>query len=455
MTRLDPRLLWHSLDGLLQRSEVSSHSRLSLVVGLSGGVDSIVLLHTLVLLQKQYSENPFKLKAIHVNHQLQLEANDWQRFCVSFCEKWQIDLQCTSVDAAPTHGEGPEAAARNARYAALKKHLVDDDVLLTAHHLDDQIETLFLHLLRGTGVDGAAGMRPLSKFHSTYLVRPLLVFSREAIETYAKENHLQWVNDPSNTEVHYDRNYLRHNVLPVIEQRWPSYRQTVGRFSLHMRQLSDLIKEIAGQDYDVVFHAEKNRLDTKKLAELSLPRVNNVLRHWLTVANFSLPSESQLSQIHTAIAAREDSAPIVSWGNVEIRRFKNNLYLMDLDREKPSTDFVKKTSDWSLGQQVIVPGYGVLELRPSKGAGIKSGYLSGHDVEIKFRQGGEKCKPDGRDKTQTLKKIFQEINLPPWLRHTTPIIFIDEEIAAVVGEFYCFPFAARDGQGVEIVRLPE
>ena len=485
MTKFDPELLRESLEGLFQSSgglsEVSASSFaststsvankpsppvLSLVIGLSGGVDSIVLLHALSSLVSSATNSDvkvrfnLKLSAIHINHQLHSQANDWQSFCITFCQKLNIPIQCVSVDASPKMGEGPEAAARNARYAAFKKNIHDDDILLTGHHLDDQIETVFLKILRGTGVDGAAGIREISRFStinkSTYLVRPLLMFSRESIELYASENKLEWVNDPSNDETHYDRNYLRHDVLPVLEKRWPSYRQTVCRFSQHMRQTSDLLKQISEDDFSDAFNVEKKCLNIENLNNLSLPRANNLIRHWVSFEGYSLPSDAQLSQINTAITSREDSSPVVSWANVELRRFKNNLYLMSSDSIKIPEDLLVNIKSWKEGQRVNVPGYGLLELRSSKGDGINKKYFSSHEIKIKFRQGGEKCKPVCRDKTQTLKKIFQEMNLAPWLRDTTPIVYIENEIAAVVGEFYCVPFAASlNEEGLIIARVSE
>ncbi|MDH5258205.1 MAG: tRNA lysidine(34) synthetase TilS, partial [Gammaproteobacteria bacterium] len=376
--KLSPVVLQQMLEGLLQHPGDSSASPLSkstsstdylfsptvsplsFVVGLSGGVDSIVLLHALSILSQQASSESdkpetkpklnFKLKAIHVNHQLQFEANEWQKFCVSFCETLNIPIQCFLVDAVPKQGEGPEAAARNARYDVFKKKLLPNEILLTAHHLDDQIETVLLQMLRGTGVDGGAGIRPVSKFNTSYLIRPLLMFSRDAIEAYANENSLTWINDPSNTETYYDRNYLRHDVLPAIEKRWPSYRDTIGRFSQHMRQASELLNDIADQDLEVTNDKRNECLLISELNRLSFARKNNLIRHWLSYQNYSLPSDKQLKQINALIVAREDAMPVVSWGNVELRRFHGCLYSMNNKRKKIPEDFCENISEWKLGK---------------------------------------------------------------------------------------------------------
>jgi len=474
MKTFSPELLQDVLNGILQSlgwqemSAVSkaSGAKISLVVAFSGGVDSVVLLHALSSLLSTESTDPFSrkntspdfdLSAIHVNHQLQPQADEWQSFCIAFCEKLNIPIKCVVINASPVHDEGPEAAARNARYAAFKRCLGDNDILLTGHHLDDQIETVFLHMLRGTGVSGAAGIRPVSDFqsscNSTYLARPMLRFSREQIEAYANAQNLLWVEDPSNHESHYDRNFLRHNVLPVIATRWPSYRQTINRFSQNMVEARALFHEIAVQDFKHAFDARESTLDIDVLRELSLPRLNNVLRYWLNKDGYSMPGEKQLSQIRAAITAKPDASPLVRWANAEVRRFKNKLYSMPQLPLGIDKNTVIKIANWQPGQEVVVPGYGVLTLEAANGDGLKLSSFSSQQIEIRFRQGGERCKPAGRNKPQALKKVFQEKHIPPWRRDNSPLLFIDNEIAAVVGLFYCSPFACDDEDGVVIVRV--
>ena len=482
MTELTPEAMQQTLNELLQSSGVTPSTPLTFVVGLSGGIDSVVLLHLLSSLPsylpfssssseestdlpflnstaQNTSNHFFFLKAIHINHQLQSNANEWQLFCVSLCEKLNIPIECIFVNAHAKQGEGPEAAARKARYEAFNSVLNEDDVLLTGHHLDDQIETIFLQMLRGTGVDGAAGIRFISQFSTSFLIRPLLIYSRKSIEEYARKNNINWINDPTNDEINFDRNYLRHQILPVLEKRWPSYRETLSRFSSNIRQASELLNEIAEKDYLLIKEDDTQSfahcLDINKLKELSISRQNNLVRHWLSVEGYSPPSKNLLTQIHAAIAARIDASPIVSWANVELRRYKNKIYLLDKNREKIPQNFSLKISNWRQGERVKIPGYGVLELMSSENDGIKSSCFSSEDIQIKLRQGGEKCKPKNRNKSQVLKKIFQEKNIPPWCRDTIPIVFIDGEIAAVVNEFYCSPFAAENETGLIIVRVPE
>ena len=449
MTEFNSLLLQQTLDRLLQQQGIGLNQPITLVLGLSGGMDSVVLLHALSSI---CAANPvYKLKAIHVNHQLQSSADDWQQFCGDLCQKWQVPYESVTVDVDIKKGEGVEAAARKARYNAFKNKLNTNDILLTAHHLDDQIETVFLKLLRGTGVDGAAGIRPVTTFNGHYLLRPLLNVRRAALEAYAMQNHLPWINDPSNEETVYDRNYLRHEVLPLIEKRWPAYRQTVGRFSRHMQQVSDLVQEIAQQDFETVYDAEKQCLNIDKLTTLSLPRRHNTIRFWIKQHSDTIPSVEQLDQINTAIIAREDAAPVVKWANVELRRFKNGLYLLNEPLQKMAIDFSVTLQNWKPGEKLTIPGYGFLSLVETKNDGLKPSCLANAELTIKFRQGGERCTPVSRQKSQTLKKLFQEYNIPPWKRNSIPLVYINQEIAAAVGVFYCKPFAAEDEVGLKIV----
>lgn len=449
MTEFNSLLLQQTLDRLLQQQGIGLDQPVTLVLGLSGGMDSVVLLHALSSI---CAVNPsYKLRAIHVNHQLQSSADDWQKFCNALCQKWQVPFESVTVDVDAKKGEGVEAAARKARYSAFKNKLSPSDILLTAHHLDDQIETVFLKLLRGTGVDGAAGIRPITTFNGHYLLRPLLNVHRTSLEAYAKQNHLQWINDPSNEETIYDRNYLRHEILPVIEKRWPAYRQTIRRFSHHMQHVSELLQQIAQQDFKTVYDAEKQCLNIDELIKLSLPRRHNTIRFWIKQHSETIPGVELLNQINTAIIAREDASPVVKWANVELRRFKNGLYLLNEPLQKTTKDFSVTLQNWQPGEKIMIPGYGFLSLVETRKEGLKPSCLANAELTIKFRQGGERCTPVSRHKSQTLKKIFQEYNIPPWKRNSIPLVYINQEIAAAVGVFYCKPFAAEDEVGLKIV----
>jgi len=438
--KLTPLALQQTIDRLLLQCQTNeSATSPTIVVGLSGGLDSIVLTHLLATLSR--SSKIFLLKVVHINHQLQRDADEWQSFCSDVCQSLHISFENITVNATPEKGEGPEAAARNARYVAFKSVLKENDILVTAHHLDDQIETVFLQMLRGTGIEGATGISPVSLFGNNYLLRPLLEFSRDDIQSYAEENQLTWVEDPSNQETEFSRNYLRQKVIPLIEKRWPAYRQTIQRFSENMQQAGDVLQEIVEEDIEDVIDKETNSLCIEPLSKLSVNRQNNIIRSWIKKTNGDVPSVAILHQIFLLMSSTEDAEPVVTWGQTEIRRFQNKLYCMQKNRNKIPENLEINISNWRPGQVVEVPGYGALVLELCEDEGILETYISSENIQIKIRQGGETCKPVGRQKSQSLKKIFQEKKVPPWLRNNTPIVFINGEVAVVVGEFYCSPFA--------------
>jgi len=440
-----PEFVWQQIRNLLPDS--NPHNKLSLCVGFSGGLDSTVLLHLLTqaLKAQQSSESPtFNLKAIHINHQLQKEAGLWVEFCRNFCSNQEIPFQSINVSVSGSNQSGVEAAARNARYIAFKDNLSSEDILLTAHHRDDQIETVFLQLLRGTGIEGAAAINPCSKLNQNYLLRPLLNFDRKQLEAYATIHKLQWVEDPSNAATDYGRNYLRHNVLPVIEKRWPSYRKTIQRFSNNARSAAILLNDYVVQDFELSSNPDRNSLKIDLLLQLSLEKRLLVIRFWIKQLGSLMPSESILLEIHRVLTADEDTNPVVEWGSSKLRRYRNEIFLLPRQaKEVKKSDFF-----WDLKSHLNINGLGELSGQKSLGYGLNEKYAA-KKIKVTFRQGGEKCQPAGRQGTHSLKKLLQEYEVPPWQRENIPILVIDGKIAAVVGLFYCDPFAVKkEEQGI-------
>lgn len=441
MTGFDPDYFWQHLESLLPNE--LQKLPLKLCVGFSGGLDSTVLLKTLSTLRTKHT---FSLRAIHVNHQLQPDAPAWSNFCRTFCENENIDFQNINVDVVQTKELGPEAAARKARYTAIKNTIQENEIFLTAHHLDDQIETLFLQLLRGAGIDGASAIKPVTQHDNYYLLRPLLAYDRCHLSNYAESNKLSWVEDPSNSEKHYNRNYLRHDVLPLIEKRWPAYRKVLQRFVEHSQSTVELLEGYSKQDFDICYSVEDFTLSIEKLNSFSIEKQSLILRHWIKQQNFLMPGEAQLAQIHKAIVAVPDANPLVKWAGAELRRYQNKLYL--LPQNHSSIDLSEVT--WDLKQPRILRGIGKLISHTVVGYGIKP-HLVEADITISFRKGGEKCRPVGRQGSHSLKKLFQEYAIPPWRRRQIPLLKINDAIIAVPGYFYCEPFAAlKEEEGIAI-----
>lgn len=408
------------------------------LIAYSGGADSHVLLHAIAQLR---SALKIEILALHVDHQLQELSGLWAQHCVDTCKALGINCQVVRVAVARDAGEGLEAAARKARYQALADVMRAGDGLLTAHHQDDQAETLLLQLLRGSGPKGLAAMAAVREFSNGYLLRPLLDYSRMELEVYARGAGIQWVDDPSNTDESFDRNYLRHQILPALQQRWPSMAQTLGRAARHQAEADQLLIELA--ELDMASYVDDGALSMEALQGLSVIRQKNLLRQWIDSQHYPLPTESRLqSIISDLIPAAEDGVPLVCWNRIELRRYRQHLYLMP---ELPQHDPVRSFA-WDGELMDIDDGVMTLDSQQVQGSGLRASLFSQQKVEVRFRQGGERCRPVGRGNTKDLKKLLQEAGLAPWLRERQPLIYVDNELAAVVGVCVCEGFAAKEGE---------
>ena len=294
-------------------------------VAFSGGVDSTVLLHAMV---RARSELPaISLRAIHVNHQLHEQAKQWAEHCRSVCAGLHVSLEVHRVTVDLSSGIGPEAAARQARYDLLRKNMRPDEVIVTAHHQQDQLETLLLQLLRGAGVAGLAAMPVLADFGSGWLLRPFLDIASAAILAYAGEFDLNWIDDPSNRDTDLDRNYLRHEILPRLEARWPAAAATAARSANLCAEASSILAAVASQDAADVLIG--NRLRLLPLQELPRLRQNNLIRYTLCKLGYPYPSDRQIrTAIRGLLEARGDSQPQVCWPGVQVRRYRDQIYFL-------------------------------------------------------------------------------------------------------------------------------
>jgi tRNA(Ile)-lysidine synthase len=383
-------------------------------VGLSGGLDSSVLLHIL------HSARPAAgLKAVHINHGLRPNARQWEQSCVDVCSRYGIEIDVLKIDARAGKGESPEAAARHARYAAIESLLEPGDCLLTAHHRDDQAETLLLQLLRGSGPPGLAAMPELAPFGAGWHLRPLLGFDRNTLHQYATEASIPWIEDDSNSDSRYDRNFLRQQVIPLLQRRWPSLAQTLSRAALHQAEAAELLETLAELDFPRVHNPLHGTLSITGLRLLSLPRLHNVLRHWCRINAVLPPSTAVLQQIVGALQAAEDRSPRVAWGTYEVRRYTNDLYLLDSAAPALLDEYVwhPRDGDFSIPELK-------LELRLSEliVAGLQLPSAA-ETLYIRFRDGGERIALPGRGHTHSLKKILQARKVPPWLRPRIPLLY--------------------------------
>ncbi|HEX7764600.1 MAG TPA: tRNA lysidine(34) synthetase TilS [Cellvibrio sp.] len=393
-------------------------------VGFSGGLDSTVLLHALAQLQL-----PVTLRALHINHQISPHANHWQEQCAAVCAQLGVELVAERV-AVVNRGKGIEDAAREARYAVFTRYLQAGDMLLTAHHANDQAETLLLRLLRGTGPRGLAAMAMQRPLGAGTLVRPLLTVSRAELEAYGREHQLQWVEDESNQDDAYVRNFLRNQVMPLLARRWPGFMRKWQQTAELCAEQEQLLEAIAREDlHTAAVRRERigQSIDLLFLCSLSSVRQQNLLRYWLRSAGYSTPEQSHWRQIQQQLLlGREDAEANVTWGDLSLRVFRQRLYLLPASLPVLTLDLV---------EQDAVEDDGAVCLK----VGLP-------DLHIRYRQGGERCKPAGRHHSQTLKKLLQEYALEPWLRDGLPLVYSGDTLVAVGDLWVCSGYTAEAGE---------
>jgi len=409
------------LESLFFEFGFSSETPRQYLVAYSGGLDSHVLLHLCA------QDLPHSVRAVYIHHGLQDEADQWSEHCEKICQSLQVPFKTIHVDARKCSGESPEETARKARYAALKSELQSGDCLLTAHHQDDQSETVLLQLFRGAGVAGLAAMPKIHQFNQRFHARPLLGFSRQEIVDYANQNGLEWVEDPSNFNTDFDRNLLRHDIVPVVKKRWPRLGESLSKMAIQQQDALEIIEAMAAIDLASIVTQQVHVIDVAGLAKLSQARQLNVLRSWIHQCAYDAPTANILHQVvQTMLPAMEDACPEVCWGESEIRRYQGRLYCLKRVEHDALESF-----DWNPKEKLYLKKLGV-ELRAERGAGkgLKSELLH-KNLKIKFRQGGEKIQPVGRKYTHSLKKLMQEAEIPPWQRSRIPLIYYGDKLIGV------------------------
>jgi tRNA(Ile)-lysidine synthase len=411
----------------------------------SGGLDSSVLLHALVALGL-----PVKLHALHINHQISANANTWQQHCSDVCEHLGVPFLAVKVTVENT-GRGIEDAARNARYAVFEQHLQNGDYLLTAHHADDQAETLLLRLLRGAGPRGLAGITRSRVLGSGVLHRPLLNFTRAELEAYARQHQLVWVDDESNQNDRYDRNYLRNNVMPLLQKRWPDFQQKWQQTAELCATSDKLAEDIAAQDF-VLAACKVETLGTSILlsffASLSIERRHNLLRFWLRKQGLNIPTQQHLSQVeHQIISARQDAKTQVDWGDVSVRLYRNRVYLLPLADLSDEALFASMIIPFSPKTESCVNLPNGYQLHFTQTSVSETSLLKPDlpNLQVRFRQGGERCRPAGRAHSQTLKRLLQDYAIAPWLRESLPLIYSHDDLVAVGDLWICEGYAVEEG----------
>ncbi|MBB5190310.1 tRNA(Ile)-lysidine synthase [Silvimonas terrae] len=405
-----------------------------LCVGLSGGLDSVVLLH---LLATARSKLPFDLTALHVHHGLSPNADDWAAFARDYAASLNVPCSVERVVLTERRSHGIEAAARSARYAAFARTGVD--VVLTAHHQGDQVETVLLNLLRGSGLPGLAAMpsaRPLNQ-HTT-LLRPLLDIPRDELLRYAQQHGLRWIEDESNQQTDFDRNFLRHKVIPVAAEAFPSLARSVTRSARHIAEAQSLLDELAQADLAHCVTEGAFLLGTS----LSPLRLRHALRHWLAGQGLVLDTRAFDELWRTATQAASDSQPALIWRKQAVRRYRDRLYVTAADvRPGVATALV-----WREGTPDVVPAWrGQLVWQRVAQGGVAAAHLAG-EISLRPWQGARTLRLRADGPAQQLKTLAQTHGIAPWVRSQTPLLYKGEQLLAWPGVGVQAEFQATEGE---------
>jgi tRNA(Ile)-lysidine synthase len=395
----------------------------AVAVAYSGGLDSTVLLHAASQL---LSGQSVELRAIHINHGIETAADQWQAHCQACCEQWQIPLSCRTLAL----GKGSsEDEARQARYAVFAEQLREDELLLLAQHLDDQLETLLLRLCRGSGVAGLGGMPRQRRLGRGNLLRPWLDIRRSVLADYARQQSLSWIEDQSNSDSRYDRNYCRREVLPRLEQRWPHYRDSWQKSQQLLQESGALLEDLARLDLQAITGSHSSILQRQPLLDLAQPRQRNLLRHWLQsvlgIDGIDWPVLQTICE--QLLPAGADSKARLELADCTLQVFQEQLFAL---RQLPFDG--QDVGSWNALQRVqfSLPGNGELLARAVQGEGLDRRLAD--TLELRYRRGGESLRLPGRPE-KALKKLLQEQGVPPWQRQRLPLLFQQGQLVAVPG----------------------
>lgn len=404
------------------------------LVAFSGGLDSTVLLHQLVCWRER--DPTVQLRAIHIHHGLSANADSWVTHCQQICQQWQLPLVVERVTLA-NEGLGVEAHARQARYQAFRTTLMPGEVLVTAQHLDDQCETFLLALKRGSGPTGLAAMAACSDFAATKLLRPLLNCRRQALRQWALAHQLRWIEDESNQDDTYDRNFLRLRVVPRLNARWPHFSEAVARSASLCGEQEQLLDELLAEELAKLVAAD-GTLAIEPLMVMSAPRRAALLRRWLAGHNAPMPSREMTERIWREVAlAREDAFPCLRLGDFTVRRYQQRLWWV-----KYFPGQAEAVVPWADCRQPLCLPDGLGELTLLAGGPLRAPRAD-EGVTVRFRAGGH-LHIVGRHGGRKLKKIWQELGVAPWRRDTTPLLFYGETLIAAADSL----FVTREGEAL-------
>ena len=416
-----------------------------IIVAYSGGLDSTVLLHSLTRIN-------FKIPilAIHINHQQHHLSGEWEKFCIDTAKAFEVKLISEKIQIEKNSGKGTECEMRDQRYMVLRKYIELDDWLITAHHKNDQAETLLLSILRGSGVDGLSGIKPSRRFADGMLIRPLLGYSKDELLNYAKVKNLKWIEDLSNEDNSFDRNFLRNKIIPQLEKRWPSINKRFSKVTSLALEASERSEDIAKID---LFNTGNDKyIDSEKFIKLSDNRQRNLIRYILRMKNLQQPSYKQLMDGTNALRyiIKSNKNKYIKLPDADIHNYRKKIYVTSRIPKK-NIEFMNLFPNKTIH---LDHGMGSISLNKSKDTGIDPRILQ-DGLKVSFRVGGEIIKPNGKKHHYKLKKLFQEYKIYPWMRGRIPLFFYENEIVSVGNLWIAEKFSKSNGYIIKWDQKPE
>ena len=423
--------LYHHFLAQLQPLLNNQQRRFS--VALSGGVDSVVLLHLMTTMRKQYPE--LEIEAVYVNHGLSQHAGEWQRFCQSLCEELDVAFKAVHVEIVERSRTSLEAQAREARYQALDENCLAGSVLLLGQHLNDQLETFLLRLKRGSGLQGLASMQQQRLLASERVCfRPLINITREQIEQFADEFAITHITDDSNSDERFDRNFLRHQVMPLLTMRFQGFEKSAARSIRLLQKQQSLLDEYTQSDLEQCQNL-RGGLSCESVAKFSEARQANLVRAWLNQFTHQLPSENQLQQIiEQGLTAKADAQLKICLQSGDVRRHQQHWYFVKEQAIPEAMEIALQSIELTDGRKLTVkPGKGIRKPK------------SNEQVRVEFNKPQAQIKPLHKPGSNTLKHWFKDAKVAPWLRAQVPLIYYNDELVQVVGYFVSAQHSADDG----------
>ena len=403
-------------------------------LGLSGGVDSITLLHMMNIFLKKNTYFKKELTCIHINHSISKNSLYWELFCEKLCSAYNIKFIKKTINCVNIKGRSFEEIARDKRYEFFLSLIKKDDIFLTAHHLNDNIETFFLNFLRGSGISGLSGIKKIRSFGDGFLVRPMLEIKRKQIVDYALENNLNWIEDESNIDPKIPRNFIRNIIFPILEKKWPSFEKCISRTIAHCSAGDKIINTLAKDDFiSSAIHLNKNLvvLSIKNISSLEIERQINVIRYWLRKFYKIILSEVKIFQIiNDIIRSKSDSMPFIKCGTIFISKYNNNIYILN----KNIINNINYICKWDIENELILPeNIGILKINQNKSF-IET--FKNMKIEVCFRDSLGFLYPNNSKLSKKIKKIFQSKEIPFWERNITPIIIVNGTFFCIVDIFF-------------------